>query len=365
MNKITFFIYSLRVGGAERVIVQISNNLLRMGYDIEILTINNRNDFKKELNRQIKVISLDRSRIIKSISPVFRYLKNSNTNFFITNIWPLTIISSLMKPFFSSKRFVIIEHCNIFHEFKHKGKLFILLQKISVAILYGLNDSIITVSKGIKNSILKINPLLKNKITVIYNPTRSSSIGSIHALEKDFLDFKNFHSYKLICVGSLNHQKNYPHLLRSLKILKKRGVNFLCYIIGEGGLINDTNSLIESYNLESNIKCIGYKADPREYIQLADLFILSSLAEGFGLVIVEAMQCGVTPVSSDCPSGPREIIGNEYGYLSEVNNDKDLSEKIIYGLRNKVSSEVLKKRASFFDEQSLSLQYSNLLDKLK
>jgi len=357
MRKITFFIYSLRTGGAERVIIQISNQLVQNGKEVEILTIENQNDFENEINRRIKIKCLNKSKIISTIFPLYRYLKASKTDVLVTNIWPLTVISSIFPLFFKRKKFMLIEHCNIFKEFQYKGRIFIFLQKFSIFLTYWLNNKIIAVSEGVKDSLISCNPLLKSKIKVIYNPTRSERIKAIHALEEDLIEYSNFKHHKIISVGSLNQQKNYPHLLRSLRDLKTRGIKFLCYIIGEGSLLEKTNSLIIDLGLEDNVKCIGYKVDPREYMQHADVFVLSSIAEGFGLVIVEAMQCGLTPVSSDCPSGPAEIIQEDYGYLVPVNNDKKLTEKIIYALSNKIHEDILKERASFFDEQRLSLEY--------
>ena len=123
MHKITFFIYSLRSGGAERVIVQISNQLVKNGKEVEILTIENQNDFENELNKEIKIKCLNKSKIITTILPLYKYLKVSKTNVFVTNIWPLTIISSIFPLFFRKKKFILIEHCNIFiiDEFQYKG----------------------------------------------------------------------------------------------------------------------------------------------------------------------------------------------------------------------------------------------------
>lgn len=364
MQKITFFIYSLRTGGAERVITQISNQLITKGFEIEILTIDDVNNFLGELNTSVKVVSLNKDRIIKTIIPVYRYLKKSNSDFFVTNIWPLTLISSLLSIVFRNKKFVLIEHCNIFDEFKYKGSFFILLMKASILFLYGLNHKIVAVSDGVKNSLIRCNPFINKRTTVIYNPVRSNPVNRLHKDEKEFVEFKNYPHKKLIAVGSLNHQKNYPHLLRSLKKVKKENIAFLCYIIGEGELFYETEALIRELKLDDCVKCLGHKADPREYIELSDLLILSSFAEGFGLVLAEAMQCGVTPVSSDCRSGPAEIIGSNYGFLSQVNDDEDLARNILFALENKISPDLLKKRASLFDEQKVSLNYVKLFKDL-
>ena len=98
------------------------------------------------------------------------------------------------------------------------------MQKFSILLTYWLNNKIVAVSEDVKESLISCNPLLKRKIKVIYNPTRSEPIKNIHAHEKDFIEFTSFEHHKIISVGSLNQQKNYPHFLRSLHDLKKVGV---------------------------------------------------------------------------------------------------------------------------------------------
>ena len=363
MQKITFFIYSLRTGGAERVIAQLSNSLAKRGYMIEILTLESGNDFHDYLNKNISIICLNQKKILLSIPKIFRYLKESNFDFFIVNIWPLTVIVGLLKVLVKKKRFIFIEHCNIFSEFAYKGRLFVYLQRLSVFLFYNFADDIVCVSNGIKDSLIESCSSLNKKIEVIYNPVRSEKIINQHVNEQDYQNFKNYMGIKILSVGSLNQQKNYPHLIRSLKILKNQGYKFLSYIIGEGSLKEEVLLEIKIHNMSENIKCIGLKKDPREYMHIADVFVLSSLAEGFGLVLTEAMQAGLTPVSTNCPSGPSEIIGKKFGFLTEVNNDKDLAKNIINAFNNKIDKEVLINRASDFHEDKITNLYIDLLNK--
>ena len=107
-------------------------------------------------------------------------------------------------------------------------------------------------------------------------------------------------------------------------------------IVGDGDEKNNLLQLVRTCGLENNIFLVGSKNNPEEFMKYSDILVLSSIAEGFGLVLVEAMQNGLTPVSTDCPSGPSEIIKNEYGYLCSRKNPFDLLEAI--KKRSKISN---------------------------
>lgn len=365
-KKITFFIYSLRSGGAERVIIQLAK-IIQEFYRVEILTIEDKNDFVESLSecKNISIKSLNKNSILGSLWSLIVYIKKSNSSFFISNVWPLTIIGSLMSFLFLKIKFIAIEHCNIFEEYKYKGKIFILLQKISIKILYRFNTKIISVSKGVREALIKVAPTLEYKIKVIYNPVRSEIIGNYHKFDKDLEYLKEFGGMKIIAIGTHNQQKNYPFLINALKEINQRGINFICYIIGEGILQQETERLIIQNDLQEKIKCLGFKKDPREFLVHADLFVLSSIAEGFGLVIVEALQCGITPVVTDCPSGPSEIIGNQFGKLVRINDVENFVENILFAFNNKIDPNLLINRAKDFDESLIANEYLELIKELE
>lgn len=361
MKKITFFNYSLRVGGAEQVIVQICNKLC-LKYKIEILTINHENNFFKDLDPRIKITSFNQNKISSSFKNVFRYFKEADFDIFVANIWPLTLIGAFMKLLFPRKVIVLVEHCDIFEEFRHKNFIFKFFQAFSVAISYQFADRLICVSQGVKDALLKKNIFIKNKVRVIYNPVRNKPIMQIHKADSEFLKLQNFKELKIIAVGSLNLQKNYMHLIRSLELIKNQGISYLCYIIGEGDQRNELNNQISELGLSENIFLIGHKQDPREYLRLGNVHVLSSIAEGFGLVIVESMQAGTTTVSTDCSSGPAEIIKDKFGYLVNVNDIPELADKILFGHKNPIDPRLLASRASDFDENKIINHYITLFE---
>ena len=204
-----------------------------------------------------------------------------------------------------------------------------------------------------------------NKIDVIYNPAGDERIIELakEKVEKNY--FKN--NFNIINIGRLTKQKDHITLLKAMKIvLKKVQCNLI--IIGEGSERDNIYKFIQDNNLESNVNLIGYKSNPWKYLSRSDLFVLSSIWEGFGNVIVESMMMGVPVISSDCNSGPSEILEEgKYGDLFEIRDYNKLSELILKEFNSSGSKKKLNlslERSNIFSINEISKKYSDSFEKL-
>ena len=165
------------------------------------------------------------------------------------------------------------------------------------------------------------------------------------------------------CVGHLKKQKNYPNLIKAIEILKnEKNINCQVLIAGEGSEKNKIKAMIDEKNLNNEITLVGSITNPISLIEESDLLVLSSSYEGFGMVIVEALSVGKTVVSTDCHSGPSEIIrDNEFGYLCKVDDSLDLAEKIVFAKENKIDPEKLINRSKEFSLDRIGSLYEEIL----
>ena len=138
---------------------------------------------------------------------------------------------------------------------------------------------------------------------------------------------------KLVTVGRLVHQKGYDRLVRVADRLVQEGFDFVLYIIGEGEERASLEQYIREHNLQDNVILLGYQANPYRFMRLCDLFVCSSRAEGFSMVISEAIILGLPVISTDC-AGIRENLGEELCGIIVPNSEDALLE----GLRNIIVS---------------------------
>ena len=230
------------------------------------------------------------------------------------------------------------------------------LKKITFKFIYSLSDTIIVNSKLFQKELKKIN--LKSHL--IYN---------LNFTEKKIkkLNFFNKHNgLKIINIGRLTYQKDQLTLIRSLAILKKENINFKCSIIGRGNFKNILNDEIIKLDLAKNIKLEGFIDKAEQYISKSDIFVLSSRFEGLPNVLIESQQYGVPIISSNCPTGPSEILMNgKLGELFPVGNYHILAKKLFSFNKNKKillrKSLNAKKYLRRFDPVKNSKKYLDLI----
>lgn len=145
----------------------------------------------------------------------------------------------------------------------------------------------------------------------------------------------------LIAAGMLEPWKGFKDLIHAVKLLEAE-YKIKLLILGDGSCKAELKELVSELNLKNSIKLTGYVENPLSYFNEADIFVLSSHVEGLPNVLVEAMMAGCTPVSTNCPTGPSEVLQNgKYGYLSPVNNPYELAENIKRAIKKPISKDLL------------------------
>lgn len=365
--KLCIVLPSLLGGGAERMHILLANQWIRDGYQVDIILISSLGEvagLRALADPKINIISLNCHRLRESAVPLGRKLKQNNYSAILVAMWPLTIIAIVAKILaFSNSKLVISDHTHLSTSRVSELNVPLWYLKFTIRIFYRFADYIVGVSEGVKRDLISLGGIPSKKIKVIYNPVATSNYTKT---EYDLQEVEKLWGIKkrhrILSVGSLKEQKNFHNLINAFDLLPNEiKTDAVLIILGEGELRNELESLIKLKNLDKNIFLLGYQVNPSPWFDSATLFVLPSSWEGFGNVLVEALQSCLPIVSTDCKSGPSEILDHgRYGELVEINNPQSLADGIIASISKKHDQNALYHRSQAFTIKEASKKYLEL-----
>lgn len=358
--KIIFFLSNLAGGGAQRTIVNLLRNINRDSFSIclTLLNLNNNDPFLPLVPKDVKIINL-KSRARNSIFKIRKLIKTNKPDILLSTLPQVNFAVWLGNKLAGNKAKLILRETN----YREKGINTSLLYHNIYRKIYNDAHHVIGLSDGVTQHMIKSYGLNPAKVTRIYNPIDIEYIV-VKSSESCELHFSK--TFKMVSCGRLVKQKNYPLLVRALAILKEKGYqDFELFILGDGPQKLQLEEMICKYNLKDNIRLIGYQKNPFPYMKMADLFILSSLWEGFGHVIVESMVCGTPVLATDCPHGPREILEDgKYGWLVNNNDHYAMANKLeeLILNPNKINdmANKLRNKINTFSVNEITKQYEDI-----
>lgn len=355
--KIALYVPSMNGGGAERVMLTLANGLAEKDIQVDLLLNRVDGPYLKDASKKVNIVNLNTSRTLRSILPLSKYLRTERPDAILSAmnyVNTVTVIAKLISN--SDTKVIVSEHNNLTESTKRLSSIKRRILKTLMGYTYKKANQIVAVSNGVGESLIHELNIEANKITTIYNPIfsdelvkRSSELVTHPWLNEAALPL-------VLAVGRLTPQKDFATLIHAFKkVLKKKACNLI--ILGEGELRPELERLIKDLGLEDNMQLPGFVDNPYAWMSKADLFVLSSLNEGFGNVIVEAMACGTPVVSTDCPSGPAEILEDgKWGQLVPPSNPDLLAGAIANSLENPLDRDI-KTRAKFFSVDNAVEQY--------
>ncbi len=350
---------SIEGGGVEKNLFIITNYLAQKFRYIGLITVSKKFSFK--FNRSIKILAPKQkfwdkmNRKVKYLISILLLIKEIlNDRNLIVFSFQANIYCTIICKIFCIK---IITRPNVAPAKWSKN----IIQRKIFSFFFKLSNKVIVNSIEFKRKLKK--ELDVNSIC-IYNPLNKNEILK-KSKKRSIKIFKKNKSLKIINVGRLTDQKDQITFLRGLNELKNK-VNFQAVILGKGELKNNLERYINENNLEKNVKIKDYVENPYPFIRQADLFVLSSKFEGLPNVLLESLTLNKFIISSNCQTGPKEILMNgKGGFLFQVGNYRQLAQKIfIYKQNKNQSKKKLKyavKKIYRFDFQKNLNQYFKLI----
>lgn len=379
MKKILFLIHTLGGGGAERVLVNLVNNMSKEDYEVTVMTVIDTGIFRKDLDPSVRYKTIVTNPFSKGVdknkpgnllskpNPMLKLLAKMYVymwrcvptkllyKVFIRDVYDVEVafLEGICAKLISassnknSKKIGWI-HVDLLNHPKSSGVFRSLLEEKKC---YEKFDQLIAVSECVKESVEQKFEFNKDKVTVRYNP-----INEYEVMEKSkdlVTDMVKKNNFVFCSIGRLITQKGFDRLLRVYNELIKTHPECELWIIGEGGKRAELEEYIQNNSLQDRVKLVGFKSNPYKYLRLADAFVCSSRAEGFSTVASEAVVLGKPIVTVNC-SGMTELLGknNEYGIVTDNNE-----EALLEGMKQLMDPNVfemyshkIKERSEFFSQ---------------
>ncbi|MEO5891609.1 MAG: glycosyltransferase [Ferruginibacter sp.] len=362
MKKVLFILDNLEGGGAERVFVNIANGFVENDIAVEFLTGNKRGVYLGILNPAIPVNEIGGTSLLKylkSFPAIFK--KNNYTHIFTASHYAAT------AAVISKKITRIPGKVYVTHHYSHPAARHIrhfkgdAILKLIHFFITPRADKIIAVSNGSLEWLRKFSHHRLRQAMFIYNPVFDNTIYSFAEEEVNF-PVPITGKIALLTVGRLAEQKDHITLIKAFCIFKQTHANAVLFILGTGPWQSMLENYISTNNLSSEVFLPGFEGNPYKWMARCDVLILSSIYEGFGNVLVEAMALGKTVVSTNCPSGPGEILNSgEFGYLCPVKDPPALATAIEKAITTPMDREIVKKRSQQYAIKEIVKKYIEVL----
>jgi glycosyltransferase involved in cell wall biosynthesis len=254
-----------------------------------------------------------------------------------------------------------VEHNDLAHASAHGVRRWEKFFPAMMRVLYPAADAVVAVSAGVADGLVSHAHLRREKITVIHNPIVTPEIAEKATAPLDHPWFAPGQSPVFVAAGRLTVQKDYPTLLRAFAELRQRRAARL-FILGVGELHDELVAQADGLGIGADVEFAGFQENLFAFMSRAAAFVLSSAWEGFGNVLVEALACGTQVISTDCPSGPAEILdGGKFGRLVPVGNTSALAAAMEAALDHPLPAEMLRERAQIFSVDAALDRYLPLL----
>ncbi len=339
MKKVLFFINSLGEGGAERVLTILASALADRGFEVHIKAlfggVNSGN-----LSQKVKYTPLIKTKnniLIKLITKCYRtmnvekfynkYIKG-DYDFEIAFLegFPAKVISVSNNP----NKYAWV-HTDLFNNYAGHEKNFSSVEEHAEC--YKKFKRVFCVSGSAREGFKKRFGFDEN-VLVLYNPIDEKTVKEKAA--EELTEIKKPSVPLVISVGRLVEQKGYERLLRVYKRLFDEGFEFELWILGEGEKRKTLENYIKENNLSARVKLLGFQKNPYKFMNVADLFVCSSIAEGFSSVVAEALICGKPVLSTDCSGADELLAGSEFGIITE-----NSEEGLYLGMKKLLSDDEL------------------------
>lgn len=354
--KVDFFLPDLDIGGAQRTVVNLAGALaLDPGLQVRLVTARS-GPGARWLPQHLNVENLDAQRTISSIWALRRTLRRHRPDVLMATMAHANVAAWMATRFLPGRPSLVLRETN---SHRSRTDLSDFLRRL-VGWIYPRAEAVVALSEGVRRELVADYHIPAAQTHTIYNPVGVADFATQFGTPPRV---GPLNQVRLVSVGRLTAQKNFPMLLRAMSMLPAD--RFHLTIVGDGEMRPALEAQIAETGLGDRVVLTGFVNDVAAALQAADVFVLTSAWEGFGHVIIEAMAAGLPVVATDAPHGPREILaGGKFGRLVPNHDEAALCTTLLElanddELRARLSS-AGRQRAADFDKTAIAATYRDL-----
>jgi glycosyltransferase involved in cell wall biosynthesis len=335
-RPIAFFLPTVRGGGAQRVIVNLVQGITERGIRVDLVLAAATGVFLDQLPAAVRVVDLRSHRLHRSLLPLAGYLRRERPRVLVSSMSHANLIALWAARLARRDTPVVVTVHNTMSQSQSTGaggRFSGVLESRLLRAFYPWAARVVAVSRGAADDLARTSGLPRERVRVVYNPVITPAVMAVARQRADHPWLAPGQPPVVLGVGRLTAQKDFPTLIRAFAEARKQQPARLI-ILGEGEDRSHLEALADELGVRPDVDLPGFRDDAMAYMARSSLFVLSSAWEGLPTVLIEALAAGTRVVSTDCPSGPREILQDgRLGRLVPVGDHVSLAEAMLDALR--------------------------------
>ena len=354
-QRVCVFLPSLAGGGAERSITIIANGLADRGIEVTLVLGRATGPYLDMVRPDVKVVDLGTSSMPRALPRLVRYLRTAAPDALLAAMSHANVVAAMAHRLARSQaRLVLSERAHMGSVFAEYRDLRMGVTRALMRLTYPWADHVIAVSHGVAEDLPHQVRVARQRIVTVYNPIIDDTLRRQADAAPTHSWLVNPDVPVVLAAGRLIAQKDFATLLRAFAQVRQRRPARLL-VLGEGELREPLLALAAQLGIADDVALPGFEANPFAAMRAATLFVLSSRFEGLPGVLIQAMACGTPVVSTDCPSGPREVLEDgRWGALVPVGEADALALAMQAALDDPSPPDVRARAAAFTVEKAVA-----------
>lgn len=362
-QRVALFMPTLGGGGAERVMLTLARGFSVRGLAVDLVVSDARGELRDAIPEDVRLVDLDAHWHLDNVAPLARYLRA---------VQPDALLSALTEANCLAIRaraqaglhapIAVTEHSTLSLAAACPTEAGAARLPGLIRTHYPEAQAVVAVSSGVADDLAATAGLPRSRIDVIYNPVMADEVLARSRQPLRHPWFAAQEPPVVLAVGRLAPPKDFPTLVRAFaRLRQKRPARLM--ILGEGAQRARLQQLVQDLGVSADVSLPGFVENPYRYMRRADVVVLSSRWEGLPTVLIEALACEARIVSTDCPSGPAEILEDgRWGTLVPVGDDRRLAAAMGRALHARSRPKRAFVRAGFFSARRAIEAYAHRLD---